>query len=186
MQSVAGPRDCGCQKFGVGVECWKSRVENSWTLRSWSSTSSPPYTLNMQLQSLFLGCHKSKPDLTKMLSRFVSVSHIKRMPKTLSFDATLTKTCFSSNKYNSAQHHSCQAAFHLIPFMPTSKTGFSICLVRQQKHHHNVEMRLYCPQTFLSLDSQSRGDVPEIGVLGLRMSMLPHACWLTSLVLRHI
>ncbi len=29
------------------------------------------------------------------------------------------------------------------------------------KHLHNVETRLHCPQAFLSLDLQIRGDVPE-------------------------
>jgi len=33
--------------------------------------------------------------------------------------------------------------------------------LRYPKHLHNVEMRFYCPQTFLSLDFQCRDDVSE-------------------------
>jgi len=35
-------------------------------------------------------------------------------------------------------------------------------LLTSLKHLHNVETRFYCPQTFLSLDSQCRDDVSEL------------------------
>ena len=41
---------------------------------------------------------------------------------------------------------------------PASGLHYHACL----KHLHNVEMRSYCPQTFLSLDLQCRDDVSEV------------------------